>query len=173
MKRIFCYSLTILITATTFSACKKDSTPVVNYTSGQGKITGSGGASFSVENTGALFIKVADTITLQAKIDPSANVGKTFILGMVVKNTGTVTFNNLNANPTANYTSGALAVYTYESTNSVGTIIAHEYFVKSGSVNVTAISSSNIAGTYNATLGDANNNGDPDITINGTFEGNF
>ncbi|MEO7049968.1 MAG: hypothetical protein ABI091_31980 [Ferruginibacter sp.] len=173
MTRILCYAFTIIVTATTFSACKKDSTPAIIYAPGQGKITGSGGANFSAENTSALFSKVADTITLQARVDAGTISGKSFAIGMVVKSTGTISFNNFAGNTTGNFTSGAIAYYTYETTNTGGSIIAHEYFVKSGSVNVTSFSGSQVKGTYTGTFADINNNGDPDITVNGSFDGNF
>ena len=173
MKRILCYALTIIVTATTFSACKKDSTPAIIYASGQGNITGTGGATFNVSNAATIFSKTADTLVMQANISQATNAAKNFVLGMVVKSTGTVSFNNFAGNINGDFTSGAVAYYTYVTTNSGGTIIAHEYFVKSGSVNVTSFSGSHAQGTYTGTFADVNNNGDPDITINGSFDGNF
>jgi hypothetical protein len=175
MKKQFLPLSVLLIAVMLSLSCSKSnsSTPAPVYTSGQGKITGTGAATFSVTGTATLFTKVVDSIVLKATIDPSANVGKQFIMAIVAKGTGTFNFNNFAGNPNTNYTSGALAIYAYETVNSSGTIIAHEFAPGSGSVTITSFSATGVEGTYTANLSDFNNNGDAPITISGSFSGSF
>lgn len=173
-KQLLSFAILIFAVAL-FSSCSKSnsSTPAANYPSGQGKITGTGNTSFTITGTASLFSRTVDTIVVKADIDPSPNVGKQFILGVVAKAPGTYNFINAVANPFASATSGAIAFYTYETVNAAGTIIAHEFVTSSGTVVITSVSATGVTGTYNATLGDFNNNNDAPINISGSFTGSF
>jgi hypothetical protein len=172
MKKQFLILSALLVSSFLFINCSKsnDSTPAPSYTPGQGKITATGDATFSVTGSASYFYKKADTIYFKATVGSS---DKQFLVGMVAKGTGTVNFNNSVGNLQTTYTSGAVAIYIYTTINSAGTIIAHEFEPGTGAVNITYLSATGVEGTYSGTLKDNNNNGDAPINISGTFSGNF
>lgn len=178
MKKIFSFAFAIAFIITALTACSKSNdapaVPTTNYASGQGVVKGSGAASFDLKGSAALFSKRADTIQVVAIIDSSASINaKSFRFAMVAKGTGTVNFDNFAANTSANFTSGGVALYLYETVNGSGTIIAHLYASQSGTINISSFSSTQITGTYSVTMADINNNNDPVITVTGSFAGNF
>lgn len=174
MQKQLSYLTALLCALLFFASCtKSSSTPAPSYASGQGKITGAGSASFTITGAASVFAKTVDTILVQANIDPSSNVSKQFIMGIAAKTPGTYNFVNAAANPTATFTSGAIAIYTYETVNGAGTVTAHEFATGSGTVVINSISATGVSGTYTANMSDINNNGDAPVTISGSFSGSF
>ncbi len=162
MKKYFVPLIIVLITTASFR---------LQHFNGRGKITGSGGAMFAKSD--AYFSRAEDTIAIKAMIDSGTDHARTFVLGVAANKAGSYSMNNFAANPAGNYTTGAICYYIYTNTNTEGTLIAHEFFVESGSVTVTNLSAGNISGTYVGNFVDANHNNDAPITIKGTFNGKF
>jgi hypothetical protein len=178
MKKQLRYIAAVFTMISLFTACSKkddDKTPVPTYPSTQGVVTGTGSATFNTSGTNSVFTKVADTVMITALIDQTTpNGNKRFILAFQTPTLGTHNFDDLYDHITDNnYYATSGAIHIYFDINSAGTIIAHQFAVKSGTYTITSLSSTGIAGTYHAVMHDYNNNGDAPETISGSFSGSF
>lgn len=162
MKAITNYLLGILVVGTMLQSCKKDDNSGA-YASGQGKFTATGGLSLDLTGTFSTFRRVTtsayDSIYVGGNTT-TAIVGLTFVN---VKTPITLPLNTMSSTQTA------IAGYI------TGTVASPIYYISAlsaspGTVNITAISSTAIEGTYSTTVkslaGDS-------LTFSGTFKGSF
>ena len=176
MKKNLIYAVTLIAATALFAACSKKSstTPApTTYKSGQGVISGTGGAVFSTSGTHATFQKIGDTIKISALIDTTVT-GKYCILAFQSPAVGTFNFGDLAdhyTDPAYQYTS--VGEYYYYVNGTSGSMILHGYGSKTGTYTIKSVSATAIDGTYTMTVNDINSNGDAPLTISGSFTGNF
>ncbi|MFT3935250.1 MAG: hypothetical protein QM726_16610 [Chitinophagaceae bacterium] len=180
MKATFTYVCTLAIALLVFASCSKSNTSTPSsgstYPTGTGHVTGSGGLTFDLSGTSTQFSKKVDTVIFYARIDTTSSyTAKGLTIGVVVKGTGVINFDNAVANPSGPFTSGAVGLYVaYYGSSTNGQ--THILLSQSGSMNVTSFSSNHIEGTYTVTVVDgisSSNGGVAPITLSGNFAGNY
>lgn len=165
MNQIKNYFLVVLVAAFSFAGCSKDSNSGTTSTSGQGELTGTGGVTFSVNGTNALFSKQTISGVSTINIIGIVGTGKQFsIAANNITATGTYSLAP-NAIPNSlisvTYVAGSAATDNYFSTASGAT---------AGSITITTLSATNIEGTYTVKV---TNTSAAALSVSGTFKGTF
>ncbi len=165
MNQIKKYFLLVLVAAFSFAGCSKDSNSGTTGISGQGELTGTGGITFSVNGTNALFSK--QTINGVSTINMIGIVGSGKQFSIAANNiTAAGTYSLvLNAIPNSiisvTYVAGSATTDNYFSTASGST---------AGSITITTLTATSIEGTYTAKV---TNTSAASLTVSGTFKGTF
>lgn len=165
MNQIKKYFLVVFVAAFSFAGCSKDSNSSTTGISGQGELTGTGGITFSVNGTNALFSK--QTINGISTINMIGIVGSGKQFSIAANNiTAAGTYSLvLNAIPNSiisvTYVAGSATTDNYFSTASGST---------AGSITITTLTATSIEGTYTAKV---TNTSAASLTVSGTFKGTF
>ena len=166
MKQFKSYFFAVIIAAITLSGCSKDSaTGSTTYPSGQGELVGTGGASFNVNGTNAVFNKQIVSGTSSINIIGSLGSGKQFIISLA----------NITTTGTFSLVPSAIANSTLLLTYIGGTAGTDTYFssasgANAGTITITTLSATSIEGTYTTKV--ANTNAVA-LSISGSFKGTF
>lgn len=165
MKRLGVLLLSVAIISASLFGCKKDS-GTQTFGATQGQITGTGGVTFDVSGTSAVFNRQVAS--------GSTSISITGIISSSPLKSVLIQFINVTAPGTyslAQTPSNFSAQVTY-----IAGMATNDSYVSSlsstgnGSITITSISSTAIEGTYTTK---ATNLAGASITFSGTFKGNF